>query len=495
MVSTTAPTLADARFVSRPAHRNDVALLGFDFGSTTSSAVVARAHIANHPVSGKVELAEPRILYRSAPVFTPFHDGSIDAPRLLDLVDQWIAESNIDPADLFAGGTIITGLAAKRDNAKVIAELIRARIGESLVATADDPRFESWLAFMGSAAPLSRVHHDRAFLNLDIGGGTTNPAWGCNGRVTGTACYFVGARHYEFTPGTYRLTRISEYGLQLLQHLQLEARVGNTMPQGARETILDYYVSALEAIVSGDAAFFENTVGRRLEQAAPSNTRMSAPTVLFSGGVGELLYAMRSSNDAQWTTTQFGDLGIDLAHKITRSPSLSRDLDRFVPEQLGRATVYGLALHSTEVSGRTVFLTDAKLLPLSNVPIVSRIALHATTDDIDAALEAAFSVATTACIQIEDNIDMRDASHAEQIKAFAQHVGEHWHQRTRSHAKTLLLLTSGNIGKSLGSYVTRWRTLAIDLVVIDEITDRNAHFLNVGTPLDDVIPVSLYGIH
>ena len=56
-------------------------------------------------------------------------------------------------------------------------------------------------------------------------------------------------------------------------------------------------------------------------------------------------------------TTGYGDLGIDLARKIMKSPVLSAHIRTMIPENMGRATVYGLALHSTEVSGTTIFLS------------------------------------------------------------------------------------------------------------------------------------------
>ena len=79
---------------------------------------------------------------------------------------------------VFGGGALLTGLTARRDNAATVVRLIRRRLGDTLVAAADDPCLESWLAFMGSAAGLSREHPGRPALILDIGGGTTNLALG-----------------------------------------------------------------------------------------------------------------------------------------------------------------------------------------------------------------------------------------------------------------------------------------------------------------------------
>ena len=62
------------------------------------------------------------------------------------------------------------------------------------------------------------------------------------------------------------------------------------------------------------------------------------PVVTFSGGVGELIY-QQVAGEGLPTTTYFGDLGIDLARRIIASPLLAANLEQFVPENRGRATV------------------------------------------------------------------------------------------------------------------------------------------------------------
>ncbi len=48
-----------------------IKLMGLDFGSTTSSALVAHAQIARHCVTGRMELREIAEHFRSEAVFTP----------------------------------------------------------------------------------------------------------------------------------------------------------------------------------------------------------------------------------------------------------------------------------------------------------------------------------------------------------------------------------------------------------------------------------------
>jgi len=189
-------------------------------------------------------------------VFTPFLNTRMDLEKLSRYLDYWIRESNTNPEEIFSGGAIITGLAAEQSNARDITELIRSRISEAVIATADDPQFESWLAFMGSCFSLSRLYPDLPFINIDIGGGTTNPALGINGNVISTGCFFIGARHFRFKPGTYLLTGISDYGKILLNGLKIQKSLGSTLDKAEVDAILDFYMEALHAIVKGDNDFF-----------------------------------------------------------------------------------------------------------------------------------------------------------------------------------------------------------------------------------------------
>jgi ethanolamine utilization protein EutA len=475
-----------------------VKLIGLDFGSTTSSAIVAKAHVGRNCVTGRMELGQPEILYRSTPVFTPFADGVIDEQRVEEYLEQWLEESDTNLEDIFAGGTIITGLAALRSNAQPLARLVSERIGEAVIATADDPSLESWLAFMGSCSVLSRFHSETPIVNLDIGGGTTNPALGLNGNVQSTGCYYVGARHFRFKPDSYLLLGLSEFGRQLLEHLGVPLSVGEVMSSQLRDQILDFYIESLEAMVKGATQFFADGIAK-VHQQVPFECDCSGvpPVVTFSGGVGELIY-QQVAGEGLPTTTYFGDLGIDLASRIIDSPLLAASLERFVPENRGRATVYGLALHSTDVSGTTLYLPDSQALPLRDLPIVARLAMDASFDDWVHALELLRKGSSGGCIQILSprSLDPNGPpASLPQIKAAGQCLAAVLQAHPLSDEHTMVLVISDNAGKTLGNYASNWGQLPVKLVVIDEIPDRHAHFVNIGRCLNNIVPVSFYGMN
>jgi ethanolamine utilization protein EutA len=493
------PMLSPSEPQNRPGR---VTMIGLDFGSTTSSAMMATAVVGVSSATGRMELGAPQVVYRSDPVFTPFDDERIDSLCLNDHIDRWIGESGIPEKTFFAGGVIITGLAAKQANASEIAKLIGDRIGEAVIATADDPCLESWLAFMGSCSTLSRYYSERPFINLDIGGGTTNPAFGLHGDVLHTGCYFIGARHFRFDPGTYRLTGLSLYGRTLLNELGIKKNIGQELESAETGTILEFYISALEAIVRGDVGFFSSPIAGCYQQVSFAfESREKNPAIVFSGGVGELVYR-ESQGKGLPGTTYYGDLGIDLARQIARSPILSGHIRDLIPENQGRATVYGLTLHSMEISGQTIFLSSNDILPRRSLPIVARLSIDTDAEQLRKAVLMVETTVSGGCIQVlpgKAGVDasMKDrenpaGNNLEKVKTFGQRLRQ---VCTQVMPKIpIVVLVSENYGQVLGNYVSNWRQEPFDFVVIDEIPDRQAHFVNIGRLQNTIVPVSFYGV-
>lgn len=483
-----------------PQSTDHVFMIGLDFGSTTSSALAAAARVGISSATGRMELRSPRVVYRSEPVFTPFSGDEIDILRLNQYINQWITASGVKPEDFFAGGVIITGLAAKRANAKRVAQLVSQRIGEAVIATADDPRLESWLAFMGGCSTLSRFHAGMPFINMDIGGGTTNPAYGVNGAVLHTGCHFIGARHFCFQPGTFRLTGVSNYGRNLLRHLGIRRDVGDHIDPSEKDAILDFYITALEAIAAGDEDFFRSPHAHPFQQVSFGfESRNTTPILVFSGGVGELVYQAGAGAKPPGAT-YFGDLGIDLARRIVESPLLSAHIDKIIPENRGRATVYGLTLHNTELSGSTTFISDPNLLPRRDLPIVARLPVDADEKHIRQALELANGNNGGACIQVLTTLDADSAAEMHFPKADSLARVKTLGQRLRGVCaqvkpqNPVVLLTPRNYGQTLGNYATNWRQDPYAFIIIDEIPDRQAHFVNIGRLHNNIAPVSFYGV-
>lgn len=471
-------------------------LLGLDFGSTTTSALVASASIVANSVTGHMELGNIQTVHRTKVIFTPFDHELIDEAAIISYLETVLSSSTLTAEDFMAGGVIITGLAARAENAARLTQIIEARIGEVLIATADDPCLESWLAFMGSCAALSRYHEKHPIVNLDIGGGTTNPAFGLNGRVLSNGCYFIGARHFQFVVGSYQIRALTIEARLLLQSFGIAKDVGDCLEPSERQRIIDCYLHALEAIALGRAHdYLANLQLATLEQVDFKLPIVidTPPEITFSGGVGELVYAL-AAGETPLPTTYYGDFGVDLAEAIVASPILSRSLQNFVPENRGRATVYGLALHSTEVSGTTLYLPDSTVLPLRHLPILGQLEADDPFELFHNALVNLVRSERGGCLQIIFSPAFKTGERLALIRSAAKKLTEAIQFVNPPSHYPIVLLVDENIAKSFGAYITGWGALAMNLVVIDEIYLRDASFVNIGKPHKQVVPIAFYGM-
>ena len=464
-----------------------VKLIGLDFGSTTASALVVEACYRGDSIGGRREICELGEPYRPDIVFTPFRGERIDEARVCELLDGWLAAADARPEDIVGGGAIITGLCARRSNAAGLAALIRARIGGAVIATADDPGLESFLAFMGGAAALSRARPGEPLINLDIGGGTTSLALGVDGEVLQVGSLLVGARHVEVVPGSHRITALSELARRVFAALGISAGPGDTLTPVEVDAVLGYQVELLEAAVCGDTDAFAGELARaHVDLPFHRPAQLSSPWLTITGGVGALLYDRLQGRPAP-STTAFGDLGVELAAKILASPVLSARL--LVPAGGGRATAFGLLRNLTRLSGSTLYLPRPELLPLVDLPIFGRISAASTREEITAALALVRRSARGGCLVVA-----LERPAPALVKQLAGRIGEALRAVDFPGALPLVLLVRDNVGKALGGYVSDWGRLPVTLIVLDEVEPAGARFVQIGRVEQQVVPVSFHGM-
>lgn len=440
-------------------------LAGFDFGTTTSACVLASAQVLRNAVNGRMEFSDYRVEYAPDAVFTPLAAaGAIDLGVLESILAAWLGEIRGRAGHDLFGGAIVTGLTARRENAGQISALLRKHVGNVIVATVEDPRLESRLSFAGSAYALSVEHPDRVFVNFDIGGGTTNIAYGRCGEVIDTASLYVGARHAEFRPGTFALVRASEWGQKL----------------GADpDRIVASAIRGLEDLVLNGTLPAEFTQSPFLLPFAPADFVLT-----FSGGVGELVYDL-ADNPRPLPRTLFGDLGGELAQAILASPILRRNVREFLPVNRGRATVVGLAIHNQELSGTSVFVGSEVRLPLGQLAVVGRLDENSSAEEVSRVLANARSLTQGAAVWLDvQNESLQD------LRAFCARIA-----RALGELRApMVFLIKPNIGKTLGNLLTRWGKDSHRILVLDEVDRRDSHFLHVGAPSKGVIPIAFYGM-
>lgn len=464
---------------------DSVQLWGVDFGSTTCSAVAASARLLRG-AGGRTEVGEIRVFYQSPISFTPFSGSDLDLAAADSLLARWLQEGAMDRERLFGGGALVTGLAARCGNASGLAALLRARLGPCILTTTEDPCLESWVAFMASCAELSHAHPERWLLNLDIGGGTTNLALGRGGSVLETGVLHVGARHIKVHPAGFTITALSGFAQELLRHAGIDKGIGDTLDPEEAERIVAIQVRQIEAAVLGAVPELESLVAVPLR--LPEGARGARVTI--TGGVGELVYRVLRGEELP-PRTAYGDLGIELARALVRSPVLfpqSEDAAP-VPQVPARATVYGSLLYGTEVSGTTLYLPHPEVLPLPDLPILARLCGSSTDSEIESAVRLAARCSQGACLHLIDG-----CASLWQVRELATRLRSALERCEFPPALPLVLLVSADVGKLLGCYVTAWGSAPLNLVVLDEVSDRPMAFVSLGSPREQVVPVSFYGM-
>ena len=254
-----------------------------------------------------------------------------------------------------------------------------------------------------------------------------------------------------------------------------------------RNAIIGFYIAMLEAAVLG------NVGTREIEQLHVQVTFQpppdaGEPIVTFSGGVGELIYA--HARGEPWPgPTQFGDLGIDLAKGLLNS-RLARDVRTLIPSGGGRATVFGLLRHNTEISGSTLFLPRPDVLPLTDLPVLGELSPGSTDADLSDLIGRVHRSPRGGCLVV--SLANADAA---TVRTFGQRLAATLRQYAFPADHPLVLLVRENLGKVLGLYVSDWGQSPAALVVLDEIAVRDAHYVHIGALRQQGVPVSFHGLY
>src|SRR5215510_8475807 len=169
--------------------------VGIDIGSSTSHLMFSELRIGYPSLhQRKPVVLERNVIARSRILLTPFTgDWNIEAGPLKALVDTTFKEAGLTREEIDTGAVIITGEAARRDNAAKIAELFADQTGRFVCATAG-PTLETIMGAHGSGAVMESRAQRATLLNIDVGGGTTKISVIDNGRIRATTALNIGAR-------------------------------------------------------------------------------------------------------------------------------------------------------------------------------------------------------------------------------------------------------------------------------------------------------------
>ena len=458
--------------------------VGIDIGSSTSHLLFARVTLKRlaQGLSSRFTVIDRHVLWRSPIILTPFlPDGAIDADALAHFIAQAYQDAGLRRSDIDSGAVILTGEATKRKNARAIDEIFAAEAGKFVCATAGH-KLECILAAHGSGATALSKRRRECGLHVDVGGGTTKLALIDRGEVVSVAAFAVGGRLLA-RDGTGAWARIDASAYRVAQHLAIEAT-----PIAFSDLALRTAVARRLATVVVDQIVGEplDALAQALELTEPLSRAIQPAFISFSGGVAEYIYGRESAD--------FGDLAKLLACEIVKQIKTRIRIPVVEPMERIRATVIGASQFTVQVSGKTIYLPDATVLPVRNLPVV-HLGLELTqrieVDQIVAAFKknaGHLDLAPDARLALAfawngDPDHARLLAMARAIMQFAAPAGR--------RVEALFLMIDGDVGASLGRLLHEELGLVGPLVSIDGLALRELDFVDVGERLDPpgVVPV------
>ena len=455
--------------------------VGVDIGSSTSHLIFSRLLLERRGMRYVVSKRE--IVRQSEVLLTPYTDDqAIDTDALGAFIARQYQLAGIDPDTIDTGALILTGVAVRRSNARAIGELFAAQAGKFVALSAGDG-LEATLSAFGSGAVARSEREKIRVMNVDMGGGTTKIAMCENGALGDVTAIDVGAR-VVVVDEEGRVSRIEESGKRFAAELGISLNIGETPQADALEKIAERMADRLLEAMGGAPLSDATAALLRLEPLRAA----SKPEVLtFSGGVSEFIYGRE--------TGTYGDLGAPLARAIRK-----RVQEWGVRIEGGvegiRATVVGASQYTVQVSGSTIFIKPADVLPIRNVPVIAP-DLPLTDDVLDSdAIAAAvrFALKRLDLKNHEQTIAVcyrwqGSASYA-RLDAFSRGMAKGMGSLL-AHGLPLILVGDGDVGGLIGIHLAEEIDFPNAIISIDGITMSELDFIDIGALLESsgAVPV------
>jgi ethanolamine utilization protein EutA len=491
--------------------------VGIDIGSTTSHFVISRLTLrpATSDPDSKLEVKKREVLYLSEIIFTPFRGADeIDGEEIARFVKAGYAKIGLEVGAVDVGAIIVTGVAARKQNAERVASSISGLAGDFVCVTAG-PRLEAILSAFGSGAiALSAEHHDHGHdhehdephhdhresshqheqdsegnphlgtvMNIDVGGGTTKIAIVSKGRIIETSALNIGARLVKWDDWGL-ITGIEPTAERIARARGIKLELGQVAASASLDLVADQLVSSLFEFISfmSSGGSLSKLTRDLLITGLPAGGQ-TIDSIVFSGGVSEYIYGQ----DA----TERGDMGVLLGRLIARrfqSKGFQFHVGR--PSQFIRATVIGASHYTCQISGNTIFLSDPGDLPVKNalmIPVDMPDNLHlldekAIAEKFLTALEPYDEKELTAFFVNTSMLghDGVRALSAGIVRALSQRV---------SAGQPLILVFNANIGRQVGVALRDRLEQKSSVLCVDEIQPEGMAYIDIGKPVEQSGPV------
>ncbi len=459
---------------------------GIDIGTSTTTVVISKLKIKNVAsgfVVPKIEIIDKAVIYRSDVYFTPLLDETtIDFKGIEEIVKKEYERAKVSPDEIKTGAVIITGDTARKENAQNVLEAISKMAGSFVVATAG-PHLEAYIAGLGSGAATYSNEKHVSVSNADVGGGTSNIAVFDDGKLKATLCADIGGRLIRFEPWTYKVQSFIRGGEVTANYLGIKLEKGKNLLKTEIFAIAEALSQALISIILGNP----NELAQKL--AIGDLSQCIVPKcIMFSGGVGRLIYEEEPDIE-EGSITRFGDLGPALAAEIKNAVK-DTSMKLVKPAETIYATVIGAGIHTTELSGSTIYVSDPEVLPFRDLPAIYLTA----SDDLDKI--SAEIVSKAEKFSVQDSkilpaivIPKAFGNSFAKIKELTQAIENA--ARRVAPKSPIVVICEDDIGKAVGNLLRNNLSKPRPVISIDQLTMKEGDYIDIGKPLYDggVVPV------
>lgn len=466
--------------------------VGIDIGTSTTQVIFGQLTFRNSAgyfTVPHISISGKKVLYKSDIYMTPLIDAvMIDGRAVREIVTKEYNKAGYRPKDIQTGAVIITGESARKENSEIVIRELSSFAGEFVVSTAG-PDLESVIAGKGSGARQDSIDMQRATINLDIGGGTTNAAVFDQGETVARGCMDIGGRLVKFDREC-KITYISESVKHIAAANDIMIREGMRADYQLLYRIGEVMASLLYAWISHTGDDNVKQLLHRIETpgSTPLDGVQGIRAVCFSGGVGDCIY---HPGREDWKT--YGDMGVILADAI-RDSRLFSDYTVTQATETIRATVVGAGSYTTSVSGSTI-TWNRDVFPITNVPVLK----------LDDKVQASCFEGDTELLR-EHFEWMQEQSDSKQLILALKGQENPTYAGLKTLAETLakvmddclpeespmIVVVQHDMAKALGQLMMRVPVhRKRDVICIDNIQVDQNDFVDMGKPLVDglVIPV------
>lgn len=458
---------------------------GIDIGTSTTQLVFSRLtveNLASDYTVPHIDVVERKVIYKSDIYFTPLLSNSeIDSVKVREIIEREYKRAGILPEQVSTGAVIITGETARKKNADSVLDSISRFAGDFVVTTAG-PHLESALSGRGAGADSLSKTLCAPVVNIDIGGGTSNFSLFCNGELKSVSCMDIGGRLVKTDISGKNIVYISKKAEMLSRHLGLDLAKDKPFDCKRLKALCKGMADLLFAGVSSEkrqTVFFDMLTG----DSAPLIFERPPEYVSFSGGVADFIYG-KDANDA----FKYGDIGVLLGREIKKRFEAG-GLTVCRSGETIRATVIGAGLHTTVISGSTIYYTGLDK-PVKNIPIlrVSDEKLCGAEVWIRERL-ALFSNEGRFC-EAAIAFDGGQYASFEGIRRLARWIAEGANP-VISDGVPLIVVVEKDIAKALGYALDRLLEHKRKLICIDGIKAFDGDYIDIGLPIagGNAVPV------